>query len=222
MRTVIVTLAAAFLASSGLTAERAAGPRANSDDQFRFIWLYSRKCYPELLASGFNLFIDCSYGAYSVNSRRFDPKSKAVRQQRLDRILADNCDYFEKFSVAQQKEFVRRYPRILQDGKEHLNADMGWDEAMTEAMKGTKVIAEAIENHPACIGIAPSSEVRDGSRPSHREYFAKAYSTWSGEPVPLEVGDGRVAPHYLQLMDFPLSRVVDDNYRLLKFYNLNL
>jgi len=218
MRTVIVSLSAALLASSGLTAERAVGPRANPDDQFRFFWLYSKDCYQELRDSGFNLFIDGSYGAYSVNSRRFDPKSKEARQQRLNRVLADNCDYFEKFGVPQLKEFSRKYPRILQNGKEHYNADMGWDEAMAEAMKGTKVIAEAIENHPACIGLAPSSEVRDHSKPSHREYFAKAYTAWSGEPVPPEVGDGRVAPHYLQLADFPMSRVVDENYRLLKFY----
>ena len=216
MRKLIFALAFAFAANWSF-AEM--GPRTNPDDQFRLFWLYPFEYYPELVASGFNLFMNDCFGAYSVESGRFDPKSVAARKRSMDRILADGCDYMEQLAIPQHKTFVAKYPRILKDGSElRRNADMGWDVAMAAALKGARAAAESIGRHPACVGIEPSSEVRDGSCPSSREYFARKYREATGEEVPPEVENGRVAPHYLRISDFPASRVVDEDYRLMKFY----
>lgn len=212
-------LAAAFALAANCLFAVTLGPRMNPDDQFRFFWLYPIEYYPELVASGFNLFIYDCFGAYSFDSGRFDQKSAATRKRSMDRILADGCDYMEQLAFQQHKVFLKKYPRLLKDGSSHLRgADIGWSEAMAAALKGAKVTAESIGRHPACIGIEPSSEVRDHSCPSSREYFARKYMEEMGEPVPPEVENGRVAPHYLRISDFPASRIVDEDYRLMKFY----
>ena len=194
------------------------GPRANPDDQFRFFWLINESFYPEMVASGFNTFIQNYWGRYNVSRGTYKDTAIIEKHKLMDRILADGCDYIEQLPLANSRDFISKYPRIKSDGSKQHNLDIACPEAWKDVMKGTDLIISSISNHPACIGIEPSSEVRDHSRPSHREYFAKSYRDATGQSVPPEVGDAKVAPHYLQLKDFPVSRVVDEDYRLMKFY----
>ncbi|MBO5940592.1 MAG: hypothetical protein J6R18_05300 [Kiritimatiellae bacterium] len=194
------------------------GPRANPDDQFRYFWLINEAFYPEMVASGFNTFIQNYWGRYSLTRGTYKDTAIAEKHKLMDRILADNCDYIEQLPIANSKDFMAKYPRIKKDGSTHRNLDVAYPEAWREVMKATDLIISSISNHPACIGIEPSSEVRDGTRPTSREYFAERYRAATGQSVPAEVGDAKVAPHYLQLKDFPVSRVIDEDYRLLKFY----
>ena len=212
-----VACSAALVAALSLSAATF-GPRANPDDQFRFFWLFSEHFYPTLRSAGFNLYIQDYWGRCNFSRSTYAAAAITEKHQLMDRILADGCDYIEQLPVATTRSFVKMHPRIRKDGSEHLNLDIADPETFKEAMKMTDIIISSISNHPACLGVEPSSEVRDGSRPSYRAYFAAAYRAATGEPVPDEVGDGRVAPHYLNLPDFPVSRVVDDDYRLLKFY----
>ena len=213
-----VNLAVAFLAVPAIVLSAEFGPRANPDDQFRYFWLINEAFYPEMVASGFNTFIQNYWGRYHVSRGTYKDTAIVEKHKLMDRILADGCDYIEQLPLVNSKDFIAKYPRIKVDGTEHRNLDIAFPEAWKDVMKGTDLIISSISNHPACIGIEPSSEVRDGSRPSHREYFAKSYRDATGQPVPPEVGDAKVAPHYLQLKDFPVSRVVDEDYRLMKFY----
>ena len=197
----------------------AVNPRQNPDDQFRFFWLYNPATLNVLADSGFNLFINSCFGAYSVDSGIFDARSVAARKEWMDAVLAKGLDYVEQVSIPQHRTFVAKYPRILKDGSEHKFADMSWSVAMDAALKGVRTAAKTIERHPACIGVEPSSEVRDHSCPSFRPECVKAYTDATGEPIPPEVVDkSKVGPHYLQVADFPVSRVVDEDYRLMKFY----
>ena len=203
---------------ASLTIRAEFGPRANNDDQFRFFWLFHERYYPALLESGFNLFIQDYWGACNFANGSYAARAVAEKQRIMDRILADNCDYIEQLPVATSRDLITKHPRIKKDGTEHRNLDVADPKAFAETMRMTDLIISSISNHPACLGLEPSSEVRDLSRPSYRAYFAKNCRTETSAPVPAEVGDGRVAPHYLNLSDFPVSRVVDDDYRLLKFY----
>ena len=213
-----VILAMWGLAAPAVALSAAFGPRANPDDQFRFFWLINESFYPEMVASGFNTFIQNYWGRYSVSRGTYKDTAIIEKHKLMDRILADGCDYIEQLPLANSRDFISKYPRIKSDGSKQHNLDIACPEAWKDVMKGTDLIISSISNHPACIGIEPSSEVRDHSRPSHREYFAKSYRDATGQSVPPEVGDAKVAPHYLQLKDFPVSRVVDEDYRLMKFY----
>jgi len=216
MRKVILGLAA--LAWCG-SLSAAVNPRQNPDDQFRFFWLYNPATLNVLADSGFNMFVNSCFGAYSAHSGIFDPKSAEARKGWMDAIQAKGLDYVEMVSIPQHKTFVDKFPRILRSGGEHRNPDMGWSEAKEAAFKGARKVAQTIERHPACIGVEPSTEVRDHSCPSFRPECVKAYTDATGEPIPPEVVDkGKVGPHYLQIADFPASRVVDEDYRLMKFY----
>ena len=194
------------------------GPRANPDDQFRFFWLAEESCYQALLGSGFNLFIYDYWGRCNFTRGTYSDSAAVEKRRVMDRILADDCDYIEQLPVVTSRDLIKKHPRLKKDRTEQMNLDVADPAAFAEAMKMTDLIVSTISNHPACLGLEPSSEVRDGARPSYRAYFAKNCLEETGAPVPAEVGDGRVAPHYLNLPDFPHSRVVDDDYRLLKFY----
>jgi len=217
MRAVIAALAlsAAWAAAADPSVP---GPRQNPDDQFRFFWLYKPSTLRVLAASGFNLFMSDCFAAYNPRTGRYDARSAAERKKWMDDVSAVGLDYMEQLAIPQRREFVALYPRINRDGSACDNADMGWEVAMTAAVRGVRLAAESLKRHPACIGIEPSSEVRDHSRPSFREDFARRYRAATGEAVPPEVDKNRVAPHYLQLADFPVMRIVDEDYRLLKFY----
>ena len=214
MRTVISSVAAAV----SLVVSAAFGPRANPDDQFRFFWLSNDIFYPALAGAGFNLFIHDYWGHCNFRRGTYGATAIKIKHGIMDRILADGYDYVEQLPVVNSRDLIAMYPRIKKDGSTQANLDIASPEAFEAAMRMTDLIISSISNHPACIGIEPSSEVRDHSRPSYRAYFSKACFAATGMPVPEEVGDGRVAPHYLNIGDFPASRVIDDDYRLLKFY----
>lgn len=217
MRTLTLVLLAGALSVPALAAE--IGPRLNPDDQFRFFWLFSRENYPILAGAGFNLFMNDYWGAITY-SRGGAYSDWAIREKQMvmDEVLADGNDYIEQLPIATEKDFVRRYPRLNKDGKPFLaNADMAWKDAREMVVKVVGNIATSISNHPACIGVSPSSEVRDNTRPSFRPYFAESYRRDTGLDVPPEAV-GRLAPHYTQLADFPETRLVSADYRLMRFY----
>ena len=213
----LITVAAVLVWCGSLPAT--VNPRQNPDDQFRFFWLYNDLTYRELVNAGFNMFIKNCFGAYTVTSEVFNAKFVPQRKRWMDDVLADGLDYVEQLAIPQDGLFREKFPRILRDGSVYPYADMGFPAAMAAAMKGARATARSIARHPACIGVEPSSEVRDHSRPSFREECVKAYMEATGEPIPPEVdGKSAVGPHYREIDDFPVSRVVDEDYRLMKFF----
>lgn len=194
------------------------GPRKNADDQFRFFWLFTREKYPILAGAGFNLFMNDYWGAidYSLEGSYADWATQQ-KQAIMNEVLADGNDYIEQLPIATSRDFIRRYPRLNKDGSAHMNADIATREAREMAVKVIGNIATSVSNHPACIGVSPSSEVRDRSRPSFRPYFAESYRRDTGLDIP-PGAVGRLAPHYTELPDFPESRLLPLDYPLLRFY----
>ena len=192
------------------------GPRANPDDQFRFFWLFHEYFYPDLVNSGFNLFINNYWNCLDFEKGTYDDAAVTRKHAIMDMVLADNCDYIEQMSVT-TRGFSAKYPRIKCDGTVHKSLDIGLPCVFAAVSNMAELIIGSVSNHPACVGIEPASEVRDRSYPSYRPYFEKACLEATGKPVPKEIGDRRVAPHYLDLPDFPASRVLDDDYPLLKY-----
>ena len=194
------------------------GPRQNADDQFRFFWLFNETIYRALADAGFNLFIQDYWGHSNCLKGTYGDGAITAKHRIMDRVLADGLDYIEQLPIASDKGLLKTWPRKLKDGSDWTrNIDAGAPEVRKMLVNMTELIAHSISNHPACIGVQPSSEIRDSSRPSFRPYFAANYRRDTGADLPPEV-DGRLAPHYTQIGDFPESRVVPLDYRLLKFY----
>ena len=196
------------------------GPRKNAEDQFRFFWLLPEDIYGDLVHSGFNLFVIRNYGVRIVRGDgvTYGVSATAVKQRIMDWVLADGLDYIEQLSVANNKRVRALFPRKLRDGSDwDRNVDAGDPKAHELMLKAAEVIAHSVSNHPACIGVQPSTEIRDRSRPSFRPYLAETYRRDTGADLPPEVTE-RLAPHYTQIGDFPESRIVPLDYRLMKFY----
>lgn len=215
MRKMTCAFAVWLLAASAVAA--GIGPRKNPDDQFRFFWMFTREKYPALAGAGFNLFMNAYWGAINYTRGTYSEGATREKQAIMDAVLADGNDYIEQLPIATSRDFIRRYPRLNRDGSAHMNADIALPEARAAATAAILNIATSVSNHPACIGVSPSSEVRDGSRPSFRPYFAESYRRDTGCDVPPEAV-GRLAPHYKELADFPESRIVSPGYRLMRFY----
>ena len=141
------------------------GPRANPDDQFRFFWLAEESCYQALLGSGFNLFIYDYWGRCNFTRGTYSDSAAVEKRRVMDRILADDCDYIEQLPVVTSRDLIKKHPRLKKDRTEQMNLDVADPAAFAEAMKMTDLIVSTISNHPACLGLEPSSEVRDGARP---------------------------------------------------------
>ena len=83
MRKVIIALCG--LAAPAVALSAAFGPRANPDDQFRFFWLINESFYPEMVASGFNTFIQNYWGRYSVSRGTYKDTAIVEKHKLMDR-----------------------------------------------------------------------------------------------------------------------------------------
>lgn len=73
--------------------------------------------------------------------------------------------------------------------------------------------------HPAMQGLMVNSELRDNTAPSFATPFeAEAFAKSAGMPVPLEA-KAKLAPHYRELPEFPLDRILPDDDPLLRYYD---
>jgi len=210
----MMVVASVLLAIQALAYE---GPKDNPEDQIRYFGLFPRVYYPELLEAGFNLF---GYLQETPNDPR-GAEWDQIEMEMLDRLQADGVEYIIRCDF--NRQVAKKHPRIAKNGlpvpkRLSQNLDTTDPAYRAEAIALALKKLEQYQRHPAIAGLTPSGEIRDDSLPSFTPVFSNAWSQASGgKAVPPEV-EGRIAPHYLTLADFPKSRVVPDDYPLLKFY----
>ena len=189
------------------------GPRANPEDQIRGFSLFPSWYFDDLLEIGFNTFT-----GFQATPADKDPQAK--KRELLDRILAAECDFAERWELDRDKAAIAKYPRINRDGKPGRLDNLDVTDPAARALvcsNAVKALA-GLGGHPALIGAAVCSESRDSTRPSFTAIFSNAWAKASGgRPVPPEVEE-KVGPHYRTIRGFPAGRVIPDDWPLLEFY----
>ena len=189
------------------------GPRANPEDQIRGFSLFPSWYFDDLLEIGFNTFT-----GFQATPADKDPKTK--KRELLDRILAAECDFVERWELDRDKAAIAKYPRIGKDGKPGPFDNLDVTDPAARALvcsNAVKAIKE-LGGHPALIGAAVCSESRDSTRPSFTSSFSNAWAKVSGgQPIPSEVEE-KVGPHFRTIRGFPAGRVIPDDWPLLEFY----
>ena len=189
------------------------GPRANPEDQIRGFSLFPSWYFDDLLEIGFNTFT-----GFQATPADKDPKAK--KRELLDRILAAECDFVERWELDRDKAAITKYPRINKNGQPGPldNLDVSNPAARALVCSNAEKSITELAGHPALIGAAVCSESRDSTRPSFTAIFSNAWANASGgQPVPSEVEE-KVGPHYRTIRGFPVGRVIPDDWPLLAFY----
>lgn len=189
------------------------GPRANPEDQIRGFSLFPSWYFDDLLEIGFNTFT-----GFQATPADKDPK--AMKRELLDRILAAECDFVERWELDRDRAAIAKYPRIGKDGKPGPLDNLDVTDPAARALVCSNAVKSlaALGGHPALIGAAVCSESRDSTRPSFTAIFSNAWAKASGgRPVPPEVEE-KVGPHFRTIRGFPAGRVIPDDWPLLEFY----
>ena len=193
------------------------GPQLNPDDQIRFFWLLGVPYYEQTRDMGITHGLIGS-GGYTVSTNSFSPDANAYRLAMMDKMLADGMTFLESCGFAHNRLLRQKYPRTRRDGsKNDENMDVSLPEVYNLMREIAQKNADAIGQHPACGGLLPASEIRDRSHPSFTEHHAKAFKEATGLEIPAGV-EGRMAPPYSRIKDFPLGRIVPMEFPLLQYY----
>ena len=192
------------------------GPSANPDDQFRFFWLLRRENYEKCRDAGLNLFINSTresrWWALAADDRS---KLDASALDFIRRVHADGLDYVEKLALNACKDLRTAYPQTRKDGSPNLRSyDLANPEfvALRDALMSEA--AASVRDFPI-VGVHPSSEVRDGSKPSFSPWYRAKCRAELGYDMPEDITASRLTVE--QLHDLPVSGVVAKSYRPLEY-----
>lgn len=220
MRTLLIVTVA--LAGLGARAEAPRLPRSNPEDQIRFFWCARANCYSNIAAAGVNMIINRFGNVWNAKRDCYTPENVATRKRFIDLMRPDGIDYFEQLCYTNFKdspELAEKYARVTREGlRWKRNVDVSEPEALGELCRRARSMAATFRNDPQVAGVQTSSEIRDSSRPSFTPRMREAYRAATGCAVPDEANE-RLPPHYLQLADFPASRVIETTYPLFRFYS---
>ena len=154
---------------------------------------------------------------------RTENKFYAADQKELDESLADGFIQGDTFDIGTARwgyaaELKSKYPRISRFGSKLKSNINILDPEARHAMENAALyLSKHPGSHPA-YGIAIiNSEVRDSTIPSFSKYDRDAYRKYSGTDIP-ELVNSKYAPYYTEIPGFPASRIVPDDYPLLKYY----
>jgi len=189
------------------------GPRANPDDQMRFFWYMDEAYYPQALAGGFNTFITFMSSTWHTTSPESREAELRKRLAYLARMEADGVDCIDQVKISGNKTFKAQYGQTNMDGSRNdKSLDYRRPDAKALVRERATALADCLKGLPALVGVQPSSEVRDRSRPSWTKEFDAACREALGFSMLSNVV--RAAPHYSRIKGFPVARVVseDDPY----------
>lgn len=211
-------VAFAVIVAASSVAVRAAGPRANPDDQMRYFWYMSERHYPAARDAGFNTFITGYWNNWYDNPeprRRVAVDARRAFYEMLDR---DGVDGIEQLKISAYRRLLAKY---AQNGARDGRVGLDWNlPALREEVFGiADYIADSLSGLAALSGVQPASEVRDASVPSLTPQYVAACRSALGIDPPADVR--RRAPHYSAIAGFPVSRVVspdDSRYRYFKWF----
>lgn len=196
------------------------GPVRNNGDQVRFFWLIPPypHYYEQMREMGFSHLMSVYTRSPDFETGRFFEIDAANRREFMDKMLADGLGYLEFSVLSRIKSIRQKYPRIRKDGsKNPKTLDAAEPEVLEFCVSLAKQAAAVIGDHPAYSGVLTSTEVRDRSHPSFTPHQEAAFEKATGLKIPPEA-DGRLAPHYSKLKDFPAGRIVPDDWPLLVYY----
>lgn len=214
MKTMMMTLALA-----GTLALNAA-----DEDQIRYLSAYHPHHHEKVKELGFNLVggssfrITWDFVKEKVTSTNLDAIAATARK-----LEADGIAFIPNFN-GQHKTASKAWPRIRKDGQpackgKHQFVDAAHPDYQASLRKGADEVAKrfaamGLRNFAGFRGV---EEVRLHSEPSFTGYNAAAYRAFAGCDIPDEV-TGRAAPHWSKVRGMPESRIVPDEFPLLKYY----
>ena len=141
----------------------------------------------------------------------------AEKNADLDHYLMENYDTLDHFTVELSK-LRQEFPRTNHAGTKLPGIlEASHPEVVRQVMKMAEKSRKAFASHPAIMGVRFNTEMRDGLVPSFGGWEQKAYKAFSGKDVPKEVKEN-VPPHYSQIANFPVSRVLPEDFPLLNYY----
>ena len=141
----------------------------------------------------------------------------AEKNAELDHYLMENYDTLDHFTVELSK-LRQEFPRTNHAGTKLPGIlEASHPEVVRQVMKMAEKSRKAFASHPAIMGVRFNTEMRDGLVPSFGGWEQKAYKAFSGKDVPKEVKEN-VPSHYSQIANFPVSRVIPEDFPLLNYY----
>ena len=191
------------------------GPRQNPDDQTRYFWYMSEVYYPQAVAAGFNTFITFMSSSWYTTSPENHAAELARRLAFLKRMEADGVDAVDQVKLHANKRIGAEHCRLNRDGSEGKGFDYMRPDAQAKMREELTKLADALKDSPALVGVQTSSEVRDHARPSWTpESQAACRKALGFDMLP---DAGKAAPHYSRLAGFPVSRLVPEENKYLRY-----
>ena len=189
---------------------------ADDGDQLRFMWYFHDGVYSQLRAMGFNCIIDNPWKSPFWKKEIPDWNEWT---KKLERYGQDGMRYVFQCPWGHGEEETARHPRVQRDGTpRNLNPNAASEDYRAEVRKMAEEIAARCATAPAALtGVQTATEVRDTSYPSFTPADSNRYFAATGHKIP-DAAEGRAAPHWSKLADFPKDRVVDETYPLYAFY----
>ena len=189
------------------------GPRQNPDDQTRYFWYMGEDYYPLAVAAGFNTFITAMSSTWYTTK---NPEAELSRRLAfLKRMEADGVDAVDQVKLHANKKIKAEHCRLNRDGSEYAAFDYLRPDAQARMRKELTKLADALKVSPALVGVQTSSEVRDHARPSWTpESRAACRKALGFDMLP---DAGKTAPHYSRIAGFPVSRLVPEDNKYLRY-----
>lgn len=139
--------------------------------------------------------------------------------QLVDDILCDGHSFGDQ-SIASSlgTNMWRKFPRYTVSGKPYpcRNPDAMNPDFLAICEDYTKTFAEIIKDYSPWTIFYTSSEVRDSAEPSFTKLYRDSYRKYASAEIP-QMATGKSLP-YQQISHFPATRIIPDDYPLLKYY----
>ena len=209
---------AGAFAALAATAGEIALPTSNPDDQIRFCWYMAKEYLDRVHDAGFNTIIDAPGTSWYRDDRTTQDHKFKSRRPFLDKVGELGLDYIEQVKFSQCWPLVKDYARTRADGtKSRYGLDLSVKACQAELPGLAARAAEVLKDYSCVVGVQTDTEVRDQSHPTFTKEYAERCERELGFPMPKDMV-GHTAGHYSRFGDFPVSRVVDPDYRPLKYY----
>ena len=136
---------------------------------------------------------------------------------RLNDAIADGFRYYGSVTTNGDWNLRTEYPVLTRQGKASLRSVDASHPKVVERMLKYIDNRTNLRWHPGAVGALLNSEIRAATAPGFAPHNIKAYKEYTNKDIPNEVNHKTGVP-YQQLKDFPLNRVVPDNYPILEYY----
>ena len=197
------------------------------DDQIRYAE-YMPCHHAALVEMGFNLYDMPGIGKYDFAAERPEPPGSSDVRGSCERLAHEGAEAIVEYKVAGDRHLMETYPRLGRDGtplkRKGWKSDVGSVDPAIPACRsaiaqGAKAVGAACAalGVPNVVGFRGLEEVRVSSLPSLGATAQAAYRSFAGTDIPV-AAEGRAAPHWSKIADFPKDRLLDPDYPLLKYY----